>query len=152
VGHRAIEAVRALWTHDVASYRGTHVRFENVRCDPHPVGGAIPLHIGGTSEAAIRRAAKYGDGYFPFVSSDLDLEATLTHVIAAVRHAAARLGRDPDRIEMTVGGARTVADAERLAALGVDRLVIALRAKELPAVRDELADFGANVIAPTRDL
>ena len=53
---------------------------------------------------------------------------------------------------MTVGGARTVAEAERLAALGVDRLVIAVRSKDADAVREELARFGEDVIAPTRDL
>jgi hypothetical protein len=53
---------------------------------------------------------------------------------------------------MTVGGARTVAEAERLAALGVDRLVIAVRSREVDAMRDELATFAAEVIEPTRDL
>jgi probable F420-dependent oxidoreductase len=148
----SIEAIRALWTDEVASYRGSYVRFENVRCDPRPAKGTVPLHIGGASQAAIRRAAKYGDGYFPWVGAELDLEATLARVIAAVRDEAERLGRDAGAIEMTVGGARSVADAERLAALGVDRLVIAVRGKELPAVRDELAAFGEDVIAATRDL
>jgi hypothetical protein len=53
---------------------------------------------------------------------------------------------------MTVGGARTVAEAERLAAIGIDRMTIAVRAKEIEAVRDELGTFGEEVIRVTRDL
>src|ERR1700739_408695 len=68
----SIEAMRALWSQEVASYHGQHVRFDSVRCDPSPVRGTIPLHIGGASGAALRRAAKYGDGYFPFVGPELD--------------------------------------------------------------------------------
>jgi probable F420-dependent oxidoreductase len=148
----SIEAMRALWSQEVASYHGQHVRFDSVRCDPSPARGTIPLHIGGASGAALRRAAKYGDGYFPFVGPELDLHETLVHVIGGVRAEAEKLGRDPASIEMTVGGARTTAEAERLAALGVDRLVIAVRSREVESMRDELAAFGAEVIAATRDL
>ena len=73
-------------------------------------------------------------------------------VIPAVRAEAEKHGRDPQSIEMTVGGARTVAEAETMAKLGVDRLTIAIRSKEPEAVRDELGAFGQDVIAATRDL
>jgi probable F420-dependent oxidoreductase len=147
-----LEAMRALWQEEVTSYHGTYVTLESVRCDPSPVNGTVPLHIGGASAAAIRRAARYGDGYFPFVSPTLDLTETLSRIIPAVREEAERLGRDPSMIEMTVGGARTVRDAERLAGIGVDRITIALRAKEPEAVRDELSMFGEQVIGATADL
>jgi probable F420-dependent oxidoreductase len=147
-----IEAIRRLWEDEVASYNGDHVRFTEVRCDPSPANGTIPLHIGGASAAAVRRAAKYGDGYFPWVGPGLDLHATLRQVIGDVRAEAERLGRDPDAIEYTVGGARSIADAEQMAELGVDRLTIAIRAKDIDEVREELARFGDEVITPTRDL
>ena len=117
---------------------------------PEPARGTIPLHVGGSSPAALRRAAKYGDGYFPFVGPGLDLHETLTRVIAEVR-VEAELHRDATRatIEMTVGGARTVAEAERMAELGVDRLVVAVRSTEPQQFRDELAAFGEQVIAPS---
>jgi probable F420-dependent oxidoreductase len=148
----SIEAMRALWSEEVASYEGRYVRFGNVRCDPKPPGRSIPLHIGGASPAAVRRAARYGDGYFPWVAPGLDLHETLAAVIRGVRGEAEALGRDPASIEMTVGGARTVAEAEKLAELGVDRLVIALRAKSSDDVRRELDAFHAEVLVPTRAL
>ena len=39
-----------------------------------------------------------------------------------------------------------------MAELGVDRCTVAIRSKDLAEVRDELARFGDEVIAPTRDL
>ena len=111
-----------------------------------PPRGTIPLHIGGASPAAVRRAAHHGDGYFPFVGPGLDLHETLRRVIGSVREEAARLGRDPDAIEFTVGGARTVEQAEQMAALGVDRLVIAVRGKSRNEVSDELGGFAETVI------
>lgn len=150
-----IEAMRALWTEDVATYDGDQVRFKNIRSEPRPVNGTIPLHIGGISKAAVRRAARYGDGYFPFVGFvDLgrDPNEVLAEVIADVRAEAAKLGRDPAAIEMTVGGARTVEEAEQLAAIGADRLVLAVRSKDMDEVCEEIATFGKDVIAATRDL
>jgi probable F420-dependent oxidoreductase len=147
-----IEAMRVLWQEEVATFHGEHVSFDQVRCDPSPINGTVPLHIGGASPAAVRRAAKYGDGYFPWVGPGLDLHATLRQVIGDVRAEAERLGRDPDSIEYTVGGARTMADVEQMAALGVDRLTIAVRAKELDEVADELGRFGDEMISQTNDL
>jgi probable F420-dependent oxidoreductase len=147
-----LEAMRTLWQSEVATYHGEHVNFDQVRCDPSPTRGTVPLHVGGASPAAIRRAAKYGDGYFPWVGPELDLHSTLRQVIRDVRAEAERIGRDADEIEYTVGGARTIIEAQQMAELGVNRLVIAIRAKEIGEVEDELARFGDDVIAATRDL
>jgi probable F420-dependent oxidoreductase len=147
-----IEAIRTLWQEEVATFHGQYVSFDAVRCDPRPANGTVPLHIGGASPAAVRRAIRYGDGYFPWVTPGLDLEATLAHLISSIREEAEKAGRDPASIEITVGGARTVADAERLALLGVDRLTVAIRGKDAEQIRDEIGSFGRDVIAATTDL
>jgi len=146
-----LDGMRALWSEEVCTYQGRFVDFRSVRCDPSPVNGTIPLHIGGVSPAAVNRAARVGDGYFPFVRPDEDLDEVLGRVIPAVRERAKELGRT-DHIEMTVGGARTVAEAERFARLGVDRLVIAARSKTRSELEDELGTFADEVIAKTTDL
>jgi hypothetical protein len=43
-------------------------------------------------------------------------------------------------------------EIEQMAALGVDRLTIAVRSKELDAVADELGRFGDEMISQTKDL
>ncbi len=147
-----MEALRTLWQDEVASYHGRYVSFDQVRCDPSPPKGSVPLHVGGISRLAIRRAARYGDGYFPFVGPGRDLHETLRQVISQVRAETENAGRDPASIEITVGGARTPDEAAAMAALGADRCTIAIRSKDITEVRDELARFGQEVIARTKDL
>jgi probable F420-dependent oxidoreductase len=147
-----LTAMRLLWQEEIATFHGDHVQFDQVRCDPSPVRGSVPIHVGGASPAALRRAARLGDGYFPWVPPQLDFDATLRRIITDIRAECERNDRDPDEIEYTVGGARTADEAADMAALGVDRCTIAIRSKDLNEVRDELARFGDEVIAPTREL
>jgi probable F420-dependent oxidoreductase len=147
-----IDAIRTLWRDDVATFSGEHVRFDQVECRPWPVNRSIPLHVGGTSDAAVRRAARTGDGYFPFVFPGEDITVVLPDVIERVRKQAVEFGRDPEAIEITSGGARTVDEAKWYAEVGVDRITIAVRASTIPDMRDELHRFADEVIANTVDV
>ena len=145
----AVGALRALWSQDVASYEGTFTSFANCISKPHPVGGSIPIHIGGHSEAAARRAGRLGDGFFPGEGN----HAKLAALIEIARNAAADAGRDPQQLEITSGGRGVFGpgaldEVAALADLGVDRVVV-------PAflfyadTADALTAFGAEVIAPS---
>ncbi len=147
-----IDAIRKLWRDDVATFSGEHVRFDQVECRPWPVNRSIPLHVGGTSDAAVRRAARTGDGYFPFVFPGEDITVLLPEVIERVRRQAVEFGRDPEAIEITSGGARTVDEAKWYAEVGVDRITIAVRASTIPDMRDELHRFADEVITNTIDV
>jgi probable F420-dependent oxidoreductase len=94
-----IAAMRALWERDDASFNGSFVDFSGMSCNPKPVSGRVPIHIGGHSEAAARRAATLGDGFFPATGSPVDIEP----LIASMRRMAADHGRDPSSIEVTTG-------------------------------------------------
>lgn len=60
-----IKAIKAAWTQDVASFHGEFVNFDNVVLLPKPyTRGGPPFLIGGDSEAAMRRAATLGDGWY----------------------------------------------------------------------------------------
>jgi probable F420-dependent oxidoreductase len=64
----AIEVLRALWTQETASYHGKYFQFTDVSMRPKPIQpGGPPIIIGGRSEAALRRAARLGDGYMPYL-------------------------------------------------------------------------------------
>jgi probable F420-dependent oxidoreductase len=147
-----IDAMRVLWRDDVATYRGEYVAFEEVECRPWPVRRAIPLIVGGASKAAVRRAARAGDGYFPFVFPDQDPLVELPRLIAEVRQATEEAGREPDALELTAGGARTVDEAAHFAGLGISRLTVAVRARTVPELREEIARLGEELVLPTADL
>ena len=147
-----LEAISLLWGEDVASFEGEFVHFEQMECRPWPVDRTIPLHIGGNSEAAYRRTARFGSGYFPFIFPDEDVTEALPRAIDRARSATEASGRDPDSIEITSGGARTVAEAEWYASVGVHRIGVPVRARSVEEMRDELGRFGDEVIANTLDL
>ena len=146
-----IEAIRLLWREDEATFHGQYVHFDQMECRPWPVNRSIPLLIGGASDAAIRRAAHLGDGYFPFVRPDEDLEEVLPRIIKRVKAETKAAGRDPDALEITSGGARSAEEARWYADMGVDRLTIAVRARTVEDMRDELRRFADETIAKTNE-
>jgi probable F420-dependent oxidoreductase len=147
-----IEAMWILWRDAEASYRGDFVNFDPVYCDPKPPGGAVPIHIGGDSEAAARRGGRVGDGYFPAIFPTDRVYEALPQLLGWVREAAREAGRNPDAIEITSGGTRSAEKAKWFADQGVHRLTIAPHAKTVPELREELMRFGDQVIEKTRDL
>ena len=61
-----LAAIKAAWTHDVASYEGQFVSFKNVHSTPRPARAPHPpIWVGGASDAALRRAVRHGDGWHP---------------------------------------------------------------------------------------
>jgi probable F420-dependent oxidoreductase len=146
-----IDAMRALWRDEAASFDGRHVDFDQMECRPWPVRRSIPLLIGGTSEAAIRRAARLGDGFFPYVSPNEDVRQVLPQVLRRLRDETEAAGRDPDALELTAGGARTSDEALWFAELGIHRLTIAVRSRTVPEMKDELRRFADDTIAKTAE-
>jgi probable F420-dependent oxidoreductase len=81
-----LEALLALWTKDEVSYRGSFLRFENVETGPRPVRTPHPpIWVGGSSDAAIRRAARYGDAWHPIRIRVSWLEEKAPELAAAAR-------------------------------------------------------------------
>jgi alkanesulfonate monooxygenase SsuD/methylene tetrahydromethanopterin reductase-like flavin-dependent oxidoreductase (luciferase family) len=58
-----LEIVRRLWSGETFSYAGRHFTLKNASIVPAPTR-PIPLYLGGFTEKALERTAKYGDGYF----------------------------------------------------------------------------------------
>jgi len=57
-----IDALRAAWTQDPATFEGEHVSFRDIRVLPAPAH-PIPIWVGGMSERALRRGVEKGDGH-----------------------------------------------------------------------------------------
>ena len=64
-----VGAMRAAWTQDRASYHGEYVNFDDVVLAPKPVNGTVKIIVGGDSPAAMRRAARLGDGWYGWWAS-----------------------------------------------------------------------------------
>jgi probable F420-dependent oxidoreductase len=128
-GRRAdeqIDVMRLLWEDRPAgaSHHGEFFEFDDAACHPKPVT-TVPIHIGGHSRAAARRAGRRGDGFQPL---GVGGEA-LTDLLAIMRDQAQRSGRDGDALELSLGHLVTRIDADRagrLAELGADRVVLAM--------------------------
>jgi probable F420-dependent oxidoreductase len=61
-----LAAIKRLWTSETASFDGRFVRFKNVDCRPLPAQTPHPpIWVGGRSDAALRRAVRFGDGWHP---------------------------------------------------------------------------------------
>jgi probable F420-dependent oxidoreductase len=133
-----IDALRSLWRHDEASFNGEFFHFERARSHPKPVQpGGVPIHVGGHSEAAARRAGRRGDGYHPI---GLD-EETLARRLVVVREAAHAEGRDPAAIELSMGGLLDAVDdaaIERARALGATRLILSSRSDDLATLQEQV--------------
>jgi alkanesulfonate monooxygenase SsuD/methylene tetrahydromethanopterin reductase-like flavin-dependent oxidoreductase (luciferase family) len=59
-----LEIVRRLWAGETFSYEGKHFTLKNASIVPCPSRGRVPLYLGGFTDKALERTAKYGDGYF----------------------------------------------------------------------------------------
>jgi len=116
----SIQAMRAIWNEPVASFHGKHFHFHDVKSFPKPVQkGGIPIHVGGHSPAAARRAGRFGDGFFPTVTQPDKLK----EMFAQVRDEAKKAGRDPNHIEYTAMAAPKPDSVKALADVGVSRVV-----------------------------
>ena len=61
-----LEAIKLLWTQDLASYEGEFVSFKDVHTAPRPARSPHPpIWVGGASDAAFRRTVRYGDAWHP---------------------------------------------------------------------------------------
>ena len=138
-----IRALRVIWGDETPTFHGDYVDFTDTYVRPQPVNKSIPIHIGGHTDRAARRAGELGDGFFPGASD----HETLAHAIGHMRMHAEKNGRDPDAIEVTAGGAMDPVGIEKLRSLGVSRVVIPPLAMDKDGIRAALEGFATNVMA-----
>jgi len=145
-----IAAMRALWSGPHAEFHGEFVDFEPATCSPRPVNGSIPVIVGGDSDAALKRAVRIADGYFP---GEGDSEQ-LGKLLGRLRQTAESAGRDPDSIEVSAIFGAQMADPEtgvaEMAALGVDRMMVPAFFFAGPGGLDRLSEFGEKIVPLAR--
>jgi alkanesulfonate monooxygenase SsuD/methylene tetrahydromethanopterin reductase-like flavin-dependent oxidoreductase (luciferase family) len=88
-----LQIVRALWAGETVNFTGKHYVVKDARIMPPPPRGTMPLYIGGFTEKAMERVAKYADGYLGNVEvCDLYLEKLKQH------------GKDPAQAAIRIPG------------------------------------------------
>jgi probable F420-dependent oxidoreductase len=88
----ALAVIRRLWTEASVDFEGEHFRLAGASIAPRPVQAALPMWIGGASDAAIRRTARFGTGW----QGGPETPAEAGPVIARIRAAATAEGRSID--------------------------------------------------------
>jgi probable F420-dependent oxidoreductase len=99
-GRRAdemLEIFETLWREDKPSFDGPFTRFGPIGFSPKPSNGRIPVWVGGHSEAAFRRTARFGDAFHSPRMTPTALAAERD----GVRRACETIGRDPGTVQLT---------------------------------------------------
>jgi probable F420-dependent oxidoreductase len=129
-----IEAMKAIWTQDVAEYHGEFVDFGPMQTWPKPVQKPHPpILVGGAFPYSARRAVRYGDGWMPQITSGSP--TPLTELIPRFRQMAAEAGRDPQGLDISIGGqAEDVELFKRYKELGVNRVSVSLPSEKADTI------------------
>ncbi len=119
-----VEAMKAIWTNDLAEYHGELVDFDPIHQNPKPVQRPHPpIHIGGSAPHGARRAARYGNGWIPIGGRGDDFPDQL----AALEVECEKVGRSRAEIEVSLFGAPTdKSELSRLADGGLVRAIFGL--------------------------
>ena len=116
-----IPLLRRLWQESVVEHPGKHHAFRGVSVRPLPPS-PVPVLVGGHSRAAIRRAARLGDGWVG-VNPELDELQALLALVQKER-AQAGTGDSSFLVRSGVKGALTDERLAALARMGIDGLVV----------------------------
>jgi len=129
-----IEAMKEIWTKDIAEYHGEIVEFPPLQTWPKPVQKPHPpIIVGGAFRVAARRAIRYGDGILPVAPSAGS--GSSEEFMPRWRQMAEEASRDPASLSVTLGGApEDLAVLRRNRDLGLTRMTVRLP----PAGKDQI--------------
>jgi alkanesulfonate monooxygenase SsuD/methylene tetrahydromethanopterin reductase-like flavin-dependent oxidoreductase (luciferase family) len=124
VGDEYIRAFKELWTSDNPAFEGKYCRFANVAFAPKPVQKPHPpIWTGGESPAALRRAGRLANAWYPIGSNPrfpVATPAQFADYVAKVKHYAKEAGRDPSALDFAYSAnwfndqqAQTLPDGQR---------------------------------------
>jgi probable F420-dependent oxidoreductase len=89
--NEALEVLHRTWTDTNVSFEGRFTRLEDFSLKPLPLQKPRPpIWVSGRKDAAMRRAARYADGWLPYMYTPEQLAAS----IAAIRRHGEAIGRD----------------------------------------------------------
>jgi probable F420-dependent oxidoreductase len=141
-----IAVFRTIWREPLPSFEGRFVSFPPLGAYPKPAQTAgIPIHVGGNTRVAIRRAVRLGDGWQPLRQTPAELGERLAYL----REQAGIAGRDLSTFEISMGlGLRMTAGAtERRESEANPQTSLVGPARELTQPLEVYAGLGVTEIA-----
>jgi probable F420-dependent oxidoreductase len=163
-----IQLYKELWTKDEPVFNGKYYQISGSGFQPKPVQKPHPpIWIGGHTGPAIRRAAKYGDGWMPIgLRPPAILEPEeLAEKIARLRTLTVEAGRPEDAVDVTfstdvifdksagpsrrmVTGApeQIAADLRQYQDLGVKNFILTFPAQEASELQESMEHFSRDVM------
>jgi probable F420-dependent oxidoreductase len=135
-----IQAMKAIWTNEVAEFHGDFVNFDAINSWPKPAQQPHPpIIVGGDGPRAVEHTVEYGDGWIPHPTGG---GASLEDRITMANQKLAEAGRQP--VPITIFGAQgddaEIAEYQRL---GVSRVVLRLPPRSRDEVLPALDRFAA---------
>jgi probable F420-dependent oxidoreductase len=132
-----LEVMHTLWTDETSQYEGEFYLLDPCQMFPKPIQSPLPIHIGGESDAALRRVARAGDGWHTFNRSPAELAEPLGKLDGLL----ADQGRTRSDITITVCPYFQPLDAdvaERYAEAGADAVAALVIPLDEDSVRSQL--------------
>lgn len=145
-----LQVMKSLWCDEVSEFHGDLYDLDPCRMYPKPVQAPHPpIHIGGESDAAMRRVARHGQGWFSFNR----LPEQLPEPLARLDAALAAEGRSRSDVVLSVSpyfNPVTPDLVAQYAEMGVDRLIVVCLAFDVDTLRSQLDDLVRDVLEPSR--
>jgi len=136
-----LEVMQLLWTEPVVDFAGKWVKLETCRLDPKPIQRPhVPIIVGGYVEAALRRAVRFGAGWYGFNRDPAATKEMLKHLDAAFAKAGRKRGKE-FQIIITPPVSMSVDAMQEYAEVGVDRLVVNLGSQRPERVGQRLVEI-----------
>jgi probable F420-dependent oxidoreductase len=148
VSDEYIQAIVAAWTNEVARFDGATVAFRDVMVSPRPTRRP-PIWVGGNSRAAVRRAARYGDGWVPWELTPAEFGSAAAY---AKRIRVEAGGTDDLTLVAPLAVSETVTRDELVRRIvewrtaGATALHVGIGATSFPQFLERLEWFGTQVI------
>ena len=94
IADEMIDLMARLWEEDEVTFEGEHFRYEAASISPRPVQQPLPLWIGGSSDAAIKRTALRGSGWLAGIQTPAQVAPVVTKIKAATAEAGRTIDED----------------------------------------------------------
>jgi probable F420-dependent oxidoreductase len=165
-----LKIFKQLWSQSPASFKGEFYSYSDIRCEPFPLQKPHPpIWVGGHTKAALRRTARYGDGWHPvgaIAASPLPPQEMKAH-LNTLKGMTEAEGRDFSAITISYkaplydtgvpdrdGTRRTFSgtpddiagDIRTFAAIGIHELIFDFRGQSTAESIERLQRFAAEVM------